>query len=258
MPIVRTAVILAGGYGTRLMEETQARPKPMVEIGGRPILWHIMKIYASFGVDRFVIPLGYKGSMIKQYFAEYDLNSADVTIDLANHRVSMLKRTAEPWTVTLVDTGQDTMTGGRIRRLREHIGDEPFYMTYGDGVASIDLAALSQFHASHGRTATITAVRPPSRFGTLDIVDNQVMQFQEKPIAETWINGGFFVLSSGVFDVIDNDATVFEADPLERLAAAGQLMAYNHLGFWHSMDTLRDKRQLEGYWADGNAPWKVW
>ncbi len=257
--IIKKAVILAGGFGTRLMEETESRPKPMVEIGGRPILWHIMKIYAAFGINEFVIPLGYKGQLIKQYFAEYHLLASDITIDLADDAVVMHRRTAEPWKVTLVDTGLETMTGGRLRRLRDHLPDaEPFCLTYGDGVAALDLRALAAFHGEHGRMATVTAVRPPSRFGALEIEDGQVRRFREKPIGDIWINGGFFILSPKVLDLIDGDDTVFEAKPLERLASLGELMAHKHEGFWQSMDTLRDKRQLEELWAKGQAPWKIW
>ena len=257
--IIRKAVILAGGYGTRLMEETETRPKPMVEIGGKPILWHIMKIYAAYGVTEFVIPLGYKGHMIKQYFAEYHLHATDVTIDLASNAVTMHKRTAEPWKVTLVDTGLDTMTGGRIARLREHLNGEPFYLTYGDGVAALDMRMLAEFHARHGRAATITAVRPPSRFGSLDLDGPIVTTFHEKPPgSEMWINGGFFVMSPRVLDYIEGDATVFERQPLEALARDRELVAYRHEDFWFSMDTLRDKNHLEGLWATGKAPWKIW
>lgn len=257
--MVRKAVILAGGYGTRLMEETETRPKPMVEVGGKPILWHIMKIYSAYGINEFVIPLGYKGYLIKEYFAEYHLHTSDVMIDIAYNSVTMLKRTAEPWKVTLVDTGLETMTGGRLRRLREYIGDEPFCLTYGDGVAALDIRALIDFHNEHGRLATITAVRPPSRFGSLEIQDGLVSRFHEKPPeGEIWINGGFFVLSPKVLNYIDGDAAVFERGPLERLAQDRELMAHPHAGFWHSMDTLRDKRHLEELWASGAAPWKVW
>lgn len=253
------AVILAGGYGTRLMEETESRPKPMVEIGGRPMLWHIMKIYAAHGITEFVLPLGYKGHMIKQYFAEYHLHAADVTVDLAYNSVSVHRRMAEPWKVTLVDTGLDTMTGGRLRRLREHLGEKPFCMTYGDGVTNLDIGKLVDFHFSHGRTATITAVRPPSRFGALAIENGAVSAFTEKPLGDgLWINGGFFVLSPRVFDLIPGDSTVFEREPLEALASQGQLMAFQHDDFWHSMDTLRDKKHLEELWAKGEAPWKKW
>jgi glucose-1-phosphate cytidylyltransferase len=258
---VRKAIVLAGGYGTRLMEETESRPKPMVEIGGRPILWHIMKIYAAAGIQEFFVPLGYKGHMIKQYFAEYHLHAADVVIDLAYNSVHMLRRSAEPWKVALVDTGLNTMTGGRIRRLREHIGEEPFCMTYGDGVARLDVGKLIDFHLSHGKIATVLAVRPPSRFGSLDIRqgDGLVRSFNEKPVgSESWINGGFFVLSPRVFDYIEGDDTVFEREPLEHLARDCELMAFYHEEFWSSMDTLRDKKHLEELWASGNAPWKMW
>lgn len=256
---IRKAVILAGGYGTRLMEETEARPKPMVEIGGRPILWHIMKCYAAYGVTEFVVPLGYKGHMIKQYFAEYHLHAADVTIDLATNSVTMHRRSAEPWKVTLVDTGLDTMTGGRIARLREYLEDESFFLTYGDGLAALDMRALAEFHAAHGRAATITAVRPPSRFGSLEMEGEKVTTFHEKPPGgETWINGGFFVLSPRVLDYIEGDTTVLEREPLERLARDRELMAHRHRGFWYSMDTLRDKKHLEALWASGEPPWRVW
>ena len=257
--MIRKVVILAGGFGTRLMEETEARPKPMVEIGGRPILWHIMKIYEAWGFTEFVVPLGYKGHIIKRYFAEYHLHAADIEIDLRTNAVATLKGNAEPWKVTLVDTGLDTMTGGRIRRLREHLGDEPFALTYGDGVIALDLRKVVDFHFSHGRKATVTAVRPISRFGSLSIENGRVSRFLEKPLDENaWINGGFFVLSPEVLDLIESDQTVFEREPLEQLAASGELMAYQHDGFWFSMDSLRDKRQLEEMWASGRAPWKVW
>jgi glucose-1-phosphate cytidylyltransferase len=233
----------------------------MVEIGGRPILWHIMKIYAAAGLQEFFVPLGYKGYMIKQYFAEYHLHAADVIIDLAYNSVHMLRRSAEPWKVALVDTGSATMTGGRILRLREYIGDEPFCMTYGDGVAKLDVRKLIDFHLSHGKIATVLAVRPPSRFGSLEIEEagGLVRGFNEKPPgSESWINGGFFVLSPRVFDYIAGDDTVFEREPLERLAKDGELMAVRHEDFWSSMDTLRDKKYLEELWASGDAPWKIW
>ena len=256
---VRKAVILAGGYGTRLMEETEARPKPMVEIGGRPILWHIMKIYAAHGITEFVLPLGYKADMIRRFFAEYHLQASDLTIDLSTNAMTLHRHAAEPWTVTLVDTGLDTMTGGRLARLRHYLGEEPFCMTYGDGVAALDIRAVTQFHGSHGRIATVTAVRPPSRFGSLEIENGAVRAFHEKPPGDgMWINGGFFVLSPGVFDLLEDDTTMFERGPLESLAAGSQLMAYPHEGFWYSMDTLRDKKHLEELWASGSAPWKVW
>ena len=260
---VRKAVILAGGFGTRLMEETDARPKPMVEIGGRPMLWHIMKIYAACGINEFVLPLGYKQFMIKEFFANYRLHMSDVTFDYTRDgdggEALVHTGRAEPWKVTLVDTGLHTMTGGRLKRLREHVGDAPFCMTYGDGVARLDVQKVIEFHKSHGRLATVTAVHPPSRFGTLDLTpDNQVATFREKPIGgDNWINGGFFVLSPKVLDYIRGDETVFEKEPMERLAADGELMAYKHEGFWFSMDTLRDKKQLEEMWATGDAPWGV-
>ncbi len=249
-------VILAGGLGTRLSEETVLKPKPMVEIGGKPILWHIMKIYAASGVQEFVIPLGYKGTTIKEWFANRALHTSDVTFDFRRGGMSTHAGRAEPWTVTLVDTGLNTMTGGRVRRLRDHLGDEPFCMTYGDGVARLDLRRVIDFHESHGKLATVVAVHPPSRFGTLALDGERVEAFLEKPVhSDTWINGGFFVLSPRVLDYIDGDATVFEKEPLERLAADGQLMAWRHEDFWFSMDTLRDKRQLEEMWQSCNAPW---
>jgi glucose-1-phosphate cytidylyltransferase len=256
---VTKAVILAGGFGTRLMEETESRPKPMVEIGGRPILWHIMKIYAGHGITDFVIPLGYKGHMIKQYFADYHLHAADVTVDLLQGEVTMLKRTAEPWKVTLVDTGLETMTGGRLLRLRDHLKDENFCMTYGDGVTDLDIRKLVNFHDEHGHIATVTAVRPPARFGSLQMRNGQVKRFLEKPPGDDlYVNGGFFVLSPRVFDYIQDDTTVFERGPLERLANDGELMSFIHDQFWHSMDTMRDKTHLEKLWSAGAAPWKTW
>jgi glucose-1-phosphate cytidylyltransferase len=257
--MIRRAVILAGGFGIRLMEETEARPKPMVEIGGKPILWHIMKLYSACGVNEFVIPLGYKGHMIKRYFAEYYLHGSDVTINLESNDVKYLKPAEEPWTVTLIDTGLETMTGGRLLRLRHYLGDEPFAMTYGDGVMALDLAAVLAYHKSHGRIATLTAVKSPSRYGILGFNKDVVSRFNEKPEnIESWINGGFFILSPRVLDYIDGDNTVFERDPLERLASDGQLMAYKHEKFWYGMDTLRDKKYLESLWATGEAPWKIW
>jgi glucose-1-phosphate cytidylyltransferase len=253
-------VILAGGFGSRLAEETEVRPKPLVEIGGRPILWHIMQIYSHFGLHDFVICLGYKGYMIKEYFANYDLHTSDVTFDLSNNSTIVHHRRAEPWRVTLVDTGDATMTGGRIRRVRQHIGDRPFCLTYGDGVARIDIAKLIAFHAAHRLHATITAVQPPGRFGAIEIDAGDVVRsFNEKPQGDgTWINGGFMVLSPKAIDYIDGDDSVFEQAPLQRLCAEGQLTAYRHGGFWHPMDTLRDKRYLEGLWRAGSAPWKLW
>jgi glucose-1-phosphate cytidylyltransferase len=251
------AVILAGGYGTRLMEETEARPKPMVEIGGLPILWHIMKIYSAYNIVEFVIPLGYKGHMIKDFFANYHLRTNNVTFNYSNGSVSIDSGSTEGWKVTLVDTGLDTMTGGRLKRLAQYLGDAPFCMTYGDGVAKINIHRLIDFHASHGKLATVTAVRPPSRFGELKMDGDCVTEFREKPDSGAIrINGGFFVLSPGVFEYIDGDMTVFEKEPLERLAEAGELMAFRHDGFWFSMDTLRDKKALETMWASGEAPWR--
>jgi glucose-1-phosphate cytidylyltransferase len=252
-------VILAGGYGTRLAEETEVRPKPMVEIGGRPILWHIMKLYAHHGFAEFVVALGYRGDAIKRYFLDFPYASADLTVRLQANEVTVHQRHDEDWTVHLVDTGLDTITGGRIKRLRGWIGAESFMLTYGDGVADVDLKELLAFHRHHGKLATVTAVRPPARFGRLDIDRDRVAVFTEKPqTGEGWINGGFFVLEPGVFDYIDGDATHWEREPLERLAAEGQLRAYQHDGFWQSMDTLRDVRLLNGLWGAGRAPWRVW
>ena len=254
------AVILAGGLGTRLSEETGLRPKPMVEIGGRPILWHIMKIYSAHGISDFVICCGYKGYVIKEYFANYFLHMSDVTFDLSNNGMEVHQGKAEPWKVTLVDTGDATMTGGRVRRVRDYIADDDaFCLTYGDGVADIDVSALVDFHRSHGREATITAVQPPARYGALLLDDNQVDGFVEKPRGGGgWINGGFFVLSPKVIDRINGDATVWEEEPLAGLAHDGQLMAHKHDGFWQPMDTLREKTYLETLWSEGRAPWKVW
>jgi glucose-1-phosphate cytidylyltransferase len=257
--LVRKAVILAGGYGTRLMEETEARPKPMVEIGGRPILWHVMKIYSAHGIDEFVIPLGYKGYMIKEFFANYRLHMSDVTFDYGRNDTAWHIGRAEAWKVTLVDTGLETMTGGRLKRLRDYVGDAPFCMTYGDGLAKLDIQDTIRFHLAHGKAATVTAVRPPSRFGALEMEGDQVVRFREKPPGDgIRINGGFFVLSPRVLDYIEDDRTVFEKEPMERLAADGQMMAYVHDGFWHSMDTMRDKRALDDLWASGAPPWKIW
>jgi glucose-1-phosphate cytidylyltransferase len=253
-------VILAGGLGSRLSEETDLRPKPMVEIGGRPILWHIMKIYSRYGLNDFVICLGYKGYVIKEFFFNYHIHMADVTFDLRDHSTIVHRKRAEPWRVTLVETGDVTMTGGRLKRAREYIGDAPFHMTYGDGVADIDLDALTLCHQRNGTLATITAVQPPGRFGVLDIdAAGRVGSFREKPQAEGgWINGGFMVLSPKVLDYIADDATPFESEPLSNLARDGQLGVYRHTGFWQAMDTLRDKRHLEELWGGGAAPWKTW
>jgi len=253
-------VILAGGAGTRLAEETDVKPKPMIEIGGRPILWHIMKIYSQFGLNDFIICLGYKGYVIKEYFANYFLHSSDVTFDLRNNNsVKVHAHTAEPWTVTLVDTGTATMTGGRLKRIRRYLDDESFCFTYGDGVGDVDVAKLIDFHRSQSRQATITAVQPPGRFGAVQIADRRVVAFKEKPTGDGgWINGGFFVLEPSAVDRIEGDDTVWEQQPLESLAADGQLNAYEHDGFWHPMDTLRDRNYLDSLWRSGAAPWKTW
>ena len=254
------AIILAGGLGTRLAEETGTRPKPMVEIGGRPILWHIMKSYAHHGVTDFIICLGYKGYMIKEYFANYALHMSDVTVDLRKNSIDVHRNDAEDWRISLIDTGDATMTGGRLKRAMRFLGNEhDFCLTYGDGVADLDIGDAIAFHRRHGRRATVTAVRPPSRFGRLGLDGNQVTAFLEKPKDEGgWINGGFFVLRRDIDELIDDDDTVWEQEPLERLAADGQLRAYFHNGFWQAMDTLRDRQQLEQMWADGSAPWKTW
>ncbi len=251
------AIILAGGLGTRLMEETETRPKPMVEIGGKPILWHIMRSYAAHGISEFIVCLGYKGYVIKEYFANYYLHMADVTINLARNEKIFHRAAAEPWRVTLVDSGAETMTGGRLRRVRDYIGGEPFCMTYGDAVSTVDIAGLIAFHRAHGRKATVTAVHPPARFGSLDLVGTAVRGFREKPVGEQLINGGFFVLQPEVLDLIEGDATTWEREPMERLAAAGELQAFRHDGFWQPMDTLREKRLLEEMWQSGTAPWRV-
>jgi glucose-1-phosphate cytidylyltransferase len=254
------AVILAGGMGTRISEETNVRPKPMIEIGGKPILWHIMKVYSAHGVHDFVICLGYKGYVIKEYFANYFLHTSDVTFDMEHNRMEVHQRYAEPWRVTLVDTGEKTQTGGRLRHVREYVaGEEAFCFTYGDGVGNIDVTKQLAYHRSHGRLATLTAVQPPGRFGSLELAGERVTSFVEKPHGDgAWINGGFFVLSPKVIDRIESPATVWEKEPLQTLAADGQLMAYEHGDFWQPMDTLRDKVHLEDLWASGKAPWKVW
>ncbi|MBD2310979.1 glucose-1-phosphate cytidylyltransferase [Desertifilum sp. FACHB-1129] len=252
-------VILAGGLGTRLSEETTVKPKPMVEIGGQPMLWHIMNIYAAAGFKEFIVALGYKGEFIKNFFLNYYYLRKDFTISLDNGRVDVHNGTHEDWKIHLVDTGEATDTGGRLKRLSKWIGDEPFMMTYGDGVSNIDVANLVKFHRSHGKLATITAVRPPSRFGGLRFEGDLVAEFMEKPqIGEGWINGGFFVLEPQVLDFIRGDDTIFERDPLEKLAQMEQLVAYRHDNFWQCMDTLRDVRLLESLWQEGKAPWKVW
>jgi len=252
------AVILAGGQGTRISEESYLRPKPMIEIGGKPILWHIMKIYSAGGVNDFVICCGYRGYVIKSYFANYFLHMSDITIDIARNKMDVHQNNAESWKVTLVDTGSETMTGGRLKRVREYLDDGDFCMTYGDGVADIDFEAQLKFHRQEKRLATVTAVQPPGRFGALVTDENRVLHVEEKPQGTTWINGGFFILSPKVIDCIAGDQTVWEREPLEGLARAGQLSAYRHEGFWHPMDTLRDKNQLESMWSSNAAPWKIW
>ncbi|RZK00349.1 MAG: glucose-1-phosphate cytidylyltransferase [Novosphingobium sp.] len=253
------AVILAGGLGTRLGEETSLRPKPMVEVGGMPILWHIMKIYSAHGVNDFVICLGYKGYMIKEFFANYFLHAADVTIDLAQNSMEVHEKRSEPWKITLVETGAETQTGGRLKAVRKFLADdEPFFMTYGDGVSSVDIAGQFAFHKAHGRKATITAVAPPGRFGALEFDGDKVTAFREKPAGDGGlINGGFFVLEPSVIDLIDAPETLWEKEPMETLAASGEMVAWRHEGFWQPMDTLRDKQNLEQLWQDG-APWKIW
>ena len=253
-------VILAGGIGSRLVEETEVRPKPMVAIGGRPILWHILKTYGHHGLTDFTICLGYKGYVIKEYFANYVLHNSNVTLDLADNRMEFHDKAAEPWRVTLVDTGDDTMTGGRLKRVADHLGDgDCFCMTYGDGLADVDITALLDFHRGHGLLATMTVVQPPGRFGATLLDGDRVTEFVEKPRGDGGaINGGFFVLSKKILDYIDGDVTTWEQQPLKRLAAEGQLAAYRHDGFWQPMDTLREKTLLEGLWESGEAPWKVW
>lgn len=257
------AVILAGGRGTRLAEETVIRPKPMVEIGGKPILWHIMKVYSTYGIHDFIVCCGYKGYMIKEYFANYFLHNSDVTFDLSKNEMEVHENTSEPWRVTLVDTGDRTATGGRLRRVRSYLGDETFCFTYGDGVSNVRVDRLLEFHAGHGRLATVTAIQPHSKYGVLKFEhggeDERVVDFQEKPIGEGgWINGGYFVLSPEVIDLIDGDDMPFEYAPMQRLVERDQLRAFFHHGFWYAMDTIRDKNVLEDLWTRGEAPWRVW
>jgi len=253
------AVILAGGMGTRISEETATRPKPMVEIGGKPILWHIMKIYSAHGIHDFVVCLGYKGYMVKEYFANYFLHVSDVTFDIAKNTTQVHHNSAEPWRVTLVDTGDNTMTGGRLKRVQGYLDDEEFCFTYGDGVGDVDVGALTNFHKKQKTLATLTATQPPGRFGALNLDRHKIASFEEKPQGDGgWINGGFFVLSPKVFDYIDGDDSIWEREPMEKLAREGQMSAYLHKGFWQPMDTLRDKNQLEELWASGKAPWKIW
>lgn len=253
------AVILAGGLGTRISEETSTRPKPMVEIGGKPILWHIMKVYSAHGIHDFVICCGYKGYVIKEYFANYFLHMSDVTFDMQHNKMEVHQRNAEPWKVTLVDTGEETMTGGRLKKVQRYLDEEDFCFTYGDGVGNVDITKLAAFHKGQGTLATLTATQPPGRFGALNMEQHKITSFQEKPQGDGgWINGGFFVLSPKVLDYIEGDQTIWERDPMEKLAAEGQMSAYLHRGFWQPMDTLRDKNHLEELWASGKAPWKTW
>jgi glucose-1-phosphate cytidylyltransferase len=253
-------VLLAGGFGTRLSEETEIKPKPMVEIGGKPILWHIMKIYSHYGFNEFIVCLGYKGYVIKEYFANYFLHMADVTFDMAENKMEVHQKNAEPWKVTLVDTGDNVMTGGRIKRIQPYVGDEPFMVTYGDGVSDVNIRDLVQFHKKNGKIGTMTAVQPSGRFGSLNISENnKVESFKEKPKGDgSWINGGFFVFQPEIFNYIDGDSIVFEKEPLEKLAADNSLFSFEHSGFWKPMDTLREKQELEAAWQSGIAPWKVW
>jgi glucose-1-phosphate cytidylyltransferase len=255
------AMILAGGFGTRLAEETGVKPKPMVEIGDKPILWHIMKIYFAAGIDDFIICLGYKGYVIKEYFATYTLHMSDVTFDLRRNDMQVHQNGTDPWKVTLIDTGENTMTGGRIKRVREYIGDETFCLTYGDGLTDLNMNKLIKFHENHNAIATLTAVQPPGRFGAFSLArdQNKIYSFREKPQGDgAWINGGFFVLEPAVIDYIENDSTVWEREPMENLARDGMLAAYRHLGYWQNMDTLRDKNLLEDLWQSGQPPWKIW
>lgn len=254
------AVILAGGLGTRISEETYLKPKPMIEIGGKPILWHIMKLYSTHGINDFIVCCGYKGYVIKEYFANYFLHTSDVTFNMVDNSMEVHERHAEPWKVTLVDTGENTMTGGRLKRVSKYIKDEDaFCFTYGDGLANVNLTDLIEFHKDHGKQATVTAVQPPGRYGAIQHHDEQVTGFSEKPRGDGGlINGGFFVLSPKVLDLIENDQSSWESTPLESLASMGELMAFEHQGFWRPMDTLRDKTQLEVLWSSGKAPWKIW
>ena len=252
-------VILAGGLGTRLSEETEHKPKPMVEIGGKPILWHIMKLYSSYGLNDFIICLGYKGYMIKEYFGNYFLHMSDVTFDMAKNKMEVHQNSVEPWKVTLVETGDNTMTGGRLKRVRRYLDQEDFCFTYGDGLSNVDVKALVAFHKAHQKLVTVTAVQPPGRYGGLRLDREQVVSFEEKPAGDGgWVSGGFFVLSPKVVDYIAEDSTHWEREPLTQLSRETHVNAYQHRGFWHAMDTLRDKKYLEGLWESGQAPWKVW
>jgi glucose-1-phosphate cytidylyltransferase len=253
------AVLLAGGLGTRISEETSLRPKPMIEIGGKPILWHIMKTYSAHGINEFIVCCGYKGYVIKEYFANYFLHMSDVTFDMQHNKMEVHQNSAEPWKVTLVDTGENTMTGGRLKRVRDYLGDEDFCFTYGDGVSNVNITASIAFHRQQKTLATLTGAQPPGRFGALNLDVDRVTSFEEKPHGDgAWINGGYFVLSPKVIDLIEDDSTIWERGPMEKLARDGQLSAYLHSGFWQPMDTLRDKNHLEELWQSGKAPWKVW
>ena len=253
------AVILAGGMGTRISEETSVRPKPMVGIGGKPVLWHIMKNYSVHGIHDFIICCGYKGYVIKEYFANYFLHMSDVTFDMQNNKMEVHQQSAEPWRVTLVDTGEETMTGGRIKRISNYVKNEDFCCTYGDGISDVNVTALLEFHRENGKLATLTATQPPGRFGALKLSGSSILEFQEKPQGDgSWINGGFFVLSPAVLDYIEGDETVWEREPMDKLAREGQIDAFFHSGFWQPMDTLREKQILEKLWVSGKAPWKTW
>ena len=253
------AVILAGGLGTRISEETITKPKPMVEIGGKPILWHILKIYSSYGINDFIICLGYKGYIIKEYFSNYLLHNSNVVFDFSSNQTEIIHNTAEPWRITLIDTGEESLTGGRLKRIKNYLGSEDFCFTYGDGVGNVDIKSSITFHKAHGKLATLTATQPPGRFGALNIDGNSIVSFKEKPVDDGgWVNGGFFVLSPKVIDYIDHDQIMWEHEPLESIAEDGQLQAYFHHGFWQPMDTLRDKQLLETLWQSNTAPWKTW
>ncbi|MFQ5450564.1 MAG: glucose-1-phosphate cytidylyltransferase [Nitrospinaceae bacterium] len=253
------AVILAGGLGTRISEETALKPKPMVEVGGKPILWHIMKIYTSHGINDFIICLGYKGYVIKEYFANYFLHTSDVTFDMVRNKMKVHQNSSEPWTVTLVDTGTETQTGGRVKRVKDYIGDETFCLTYGDGIGKMDISGAIAFHKKSGKLATLTGVLPPGRFGVLKLEGDLVTTFMEKPFGEGgWVNGGFFVLEPGVIDLIDGDDTIWEREPMQRLVAKKEVAVFKHHDFWHGIDTLRDKNVVDKLWASGKAPWKTW
>jgi len=252
-------VILAGGFGTRISEETHLKPKPMIEIGGKPMLWHIMKEYSSHGINDFVICFGYKGYMVKEYFANYFLHMSDVTFDMKNNKMEVHRKSAEPWTVTLVDTGLNTMTGGRLKKIKEYVEDDTFCFTYGDGLSDVNISELIEFHKKNNTKATVTSVQPPGRFGTLDISGNKITHFKEKPVGDgNWINGGYFVLEPSIFDYLKEDTTVWEREPLEKLAIENQLSAFKHTGFWQPLDTLRDKNYLEELWNSNKAYWKTW